>query len=159
MADVNELEVKTNGLLPAEIKLSPSGIRKQHLKTDLQHTLSLIAGYDGHNEHVAKVDETGKLMVNAGTSSMTDYEAYNITVDSTTPSAANVNFINPVSEVDLKIDDNDVNVALVKQSTNTLGDVFTLPQGNASIPFTTSGLTVWCNVSGGTSTVQVIGWR
>lgn len=156
--NTNRLEVKSNGLLPTEIKTSPSGIQKQYFNTDLNHTISLVAGYDGQNEHIAKVDATGKLMVNAGTTSLTEYEVHNVTVDSTTPSGTNVNFSQAVSSVDLHIEGNDVNVKLNITKTSTLGDTIKLPVGDVNIPFTTDGLALWCAVSGGTSTVQIVGW-
>ena len=162
MAGINEnepLRVKTNGLIPAEIELEPSQIREQTLSPDLIHALAIIAGYDGSHEHIAKVDATGKLMVNVGTSSVTEYEASKATYDSTTPSAPNLTFSAPVSNVDLHIEDNDINLELESSLTGTLGDIITLPVGDVSIPYTTSALALWCNVSGSTSTVQVVGWR
>lgn len=162
MAGISKNEpvrVKTNGLLPSEIELEPDHIREQGFDPDLIHALALVAGYDGSHEHVAKVDASGKLMVNAGTTSMTDYESSKAVYDSTTPSAANVVFSSVVSSLDLHIEDNDIKIQLVSSLNGSLGNIIELPVGDANIPYTTPGLAVWCAVSGSSSTVQVVGWR
>jgi hypothetical protein len=161
MADVRDNEpvrVKSNGLLPSEIEFEPDRIREQNFRPDLGHQIALVAGYDGQHEHIAQVDASGKLMVNAGSSSYTQYEVHNITVDSVTPSAANVIFSEGVSSIDLHVEDNDVYVKLNITKTDTLGDTIMLPAGDISIPYTTDKLAVWCSVSGSTSTVQIVGW-
>ena len=160
MIDKNEpVRIKSNGLLPSEIELEPDHIREQSFDPDLIHALALLAGYDGSHEHVAQVDATGKLMVNAGTTSLTEYEASKATYNSTTPSAANVSFSDVVSSLDLHIEDNNVKIQLVSSKNGSLGDVIELPVGDVNIPYTTPGLAVWCAVSGSSSAVQVVGWR
>lgn len=153
------VRIKTNGLLPQEIELEPDHIREQTLTPDLLHAIAIIAGFDGHHERIAQVDDTGKLMVNAGTTSLTNYDPHKNTYNSTTPSAANLTFGNSVSSIDLHIEDNPINIQLNITSSDTLGGVINLPVGDVNVPFTTDKMAIWCSVSGSTSTVQVIGWR
>ena len=158
--DKNEpVRIKTNGLLPSEIELEPPHIREQTLTPDLIHTLSILAGYDGSHEHVAHVDATGKLWVSSGVTAITEYESSKASYDSTTPSAANLTFTKVVSSLDLHIEDYNIKIQLVSSLNDSLGDVIELPVGDVSLPYTTPGMSIWCAVSGSSSTVQVVGWR
>ena len=152
------LNVKTHGLLPFELALSPSTIVHQSFNPDLTHTVAIVSGYDGYHEHIAQVDATGALKVNSGATSYLNYKVYNVTVDSTTPSSATISFPDYVNEIDLMISDNSVNLSMMSSTTNQWQDPIELPVSNVELKYVTKAIQLWCAVSGSTSTVQVVVW-
>ena len=158
MPENKQLEVLTNHLLPSEIITTPSQIEKQYLKPDFTHTIAMISGYDGEREHVAQVDGSGALKVNTAASGYLHYVVVSNTYSSTTPSAANIVFDDYIDELDLTVKDNPVNIRLTDSTTGQFGDTFELPTGFTQINYVTKAIMIWCNVSGSTSTVQVVGW-
>ena len=158
MPEIKQLEVLTNHLLPDELTTTPSQIDKQYFKPDLSHNISMVSGYDGEREHLAQVDSSGALKVNAAVGGYLHYSVVSGSYDDTQPTSANVTFSHYVDELDLQVSGNAVNIQLINSTTNTLGDVINLPVGFTQIKYVTNGLTIWCNVSGSSSTVQVVGW-
>ncbi len=156
--ETNDVEIKTNGLLPAELKLSPSGIQKQHLKTDLIHALALMSGFDGAREHIVRVDATGAIKTNSSGTGFLHYDAISGTYDSSEPSAANVQFPNYMNLLDIIVNTNSINVQLMDSTSGAFGDTITLPVGHIELSFVTDSLKIWCSVSGSTSDVDMIGW-
>lgn len=157
--DKNQLiEITTNGLLPYEFTFIPQQFMRQWFNPDLQHTISLISGYDGEHEHIAVVDSTGALKINSAASGYLHYNVVSGTYDSTTPSAANVIFDDYVDELDLTVKDNPVNIRLTDSTTGQVGGIFELPVGYTQIKYLTNAVMIWCNVSGSSSTVQIAGW-
>jgi len=152
------LDVKTHGLLPVELALSPSTIVHQSFNPDLSHTVAIVSGYDGYHEHIAQVDATGALKVNSSATGYLYYKTYNVTVDSTVPTAATVTFPNYVNEIDLLINDNSVNLSMLSSTTGQWQDTIELPVSNVNLKYVTNAIQLWCAVSGQTSSVQVVVW-
>jgi len=154
----NPLKVILNKFFPTQLKTQGSNITEQSFDPDLTHSVSLLSGWDGNNENIAVVDAAGNLHVNLAGSSFLNYQVISITAPTAQPASANVIFNNNVSEIDLIISNNAINVQLVNSINGAVGGTIPLPTGSTNIKYVTNSMLVWSQSTASAASVTVIGW-